>query len=289
MAIPDRPFTKPKDFAYRPEAVAPNGAEVKRPLSWTPRNHQASSWPPGYLFNDRGQQVCGAWNSYKERVCHSASLQDNGRCRAHGGYMTARRGVNSSNWKGGRDANIASILHGRYSPYIPERLLQRYHEAQDDPDLVSVRGELVLITARIQEVLERVDQGEAGRLWLILRGKLQDYRSESDPDLRNALLMDIFQTIDQGASDYMNWQEAVSLTEQRRKLSETETKRLVAMRQHMTIEQATALISALADSINRNVHDPAALAAIRTDLGRLLTVRPSPATGPYTLNGAVSS
>jgi hypothetical protein len=51
------------------------------------------------------------------------------------------------------------------------------------------------------------------------------------------------------------WKEIYALLEQRRKLVETESKRLKDMQQMMTSEQAALLISAVADVIKQNVTD----------------------------------
>ena len=55
-----------------------------------------------------------------------------------------------------------------------------------------------------------------------------------------------------------------------RRLSESESKRLVAMQQMITAEQAMILLSAVVDVVRQNVSDRGVLAAISAGIGRLM-------------------
>lgn len=98
--------------------------------------------------------------------------------------------------------------------------------------------------------------------------------SERDPELLN--LRQEIALIDSRTGQLLElddpdgWPEIVSLIEQRRKLVETERKRLVEMQQMITAEQAAVLIAALTDAVRRHVDDPDALAAIASEFDRLL-------------------
>lgn len=283
QGIPNHKWSWPGThaFHYEPPEFSPSGKRVKRPDHWHSTNSKAS-WPPGYVFNEEGEQVCGYWNFRAEKVCKNNSLHPNGRCRFHGGKSP--RGPANAAWVDGRTQRKSN----RYSAYMPERLLEKYEASEVDPELLSMRGEMALVTARISEILEKVDQGEAGALWFELRELAAEYRDSRDQDERSDLLSKMLATIDQGAQDYMAWQEAASLAETRRKLSETEQKRMVALQQYITAEQATMLIATLGDIVSRNIHDPAILANIRVELAGALTggsgvpYRPSPSAAILT-------
>lgn len=60
--------------------------------------------------------------------------------------------------------------------------------------------------------------------------------------------------------------DLAELIEQRRKLVESEGKRLTAMQQMITIERALALIGRITEAVLRHVDDPAARQAIARDI-----------------------
>ena len=62
----------------------------------------------------------------------------------------------------------------------------------------------------------------------------------------------------------------ISLVEQRRKLVESERRRLVELQQTITVERALVLVGAIAGIIKAHVKDRAMLAAISADLERLV-------------------
>lgn len=179
-------------------------------------------------------------------------------------------GAANGQYTGGANAQRMR-RQGRYDPYLPERLLDRFEQVERDPEILSVRGEMSLMTIRIQDVVERLDQGEAGAFWLQLRERVLEYRTEQDRTVKGRILADIFEAIRQGAEEYIGWQEIQRLAEQRRKLSETEQKRMVQLRQYMTAEQATYLASSLAEIVTRNVTDRTTLDNIRREFAGVLT------------------
>lgn len=66
------------------------------------------------------------------------------------------------------------------------------------------------------------------------------------------------------------WAQVVGLFEQRRKLAESEHKRLVTLKQYVSVEQVYAFIGALGGILREHVTDRRALAAIQRDLSGLL-------------------
>jgi hypothetical protein len=66
------------------------------------------------------------------------------------------------------------------------------------------------------------------------------------------------------------WAQALFLIEQRRKLAESEHKRLATLKQYVSVEQVYAFIGALGGILREHVADRRALAAIQRDLSGLL-------------------
>lgn len=205
------------------------------------------------------KDTCGA-KTKAGTPCKNAPVKGRTRCRLHGGATP--RGMANPNTK-----------HGKYSKYLPARLQAKYEEAESDGDLIALRSELALIDARVIDLVQRVDTGEAGDTWRKL-GRAYDEmvratKAKNTAGMR-AALEQIGDLIDKGKDDYAAWDEVTNLLEQRRKLVETERKRLVEMEQMITSERAMMLVGAVAGVIKAHVSDPKQLAAISRDIGAIL-------------------
>jgi hypothetical protein len=175
-------------------------------------------------------------------------------CQVHGGKTP--RGVASPHYK-----------TGRYSKVLPARLAARYIESQADPRLLELRDDISLLDARLEDLLARVDTGESGALW----GKLLTAKTElasisgtsAEATLkRQALMGYILDLITKGHADHQAWRELGGVLEQRRKLVESERKRLVEMQQVVTSERMVILIGQMVTIIKEHVHDRGILQAI---------------------------
>jgi len=186
----------------------------------------------------------------------------NGKCHLHGGKTPT--GI-----------ALPQTRHGRYSKYLPSRLSEQYEAAKNDPALLELREDIALIDSRLSDLLKRVDTGESGQVWKELSEAYQDLqdamRDNNTLDIQEAL-QTIYGLIEQGNSDYRAWGEIHEVIEQRRRLVESERKRIVEARQTLTVEQAMLMISALTDIIRTHVTDRKILAAISGDINKLVMV-----------------
>lgn len=180
----------------------------------------------------------------------------NGRCRFHGGKTPV--GVSASRFQ-----------HGRYSRDFPSRLIGRYEQALADPEVSSVREEIALVDARTSDCLSRVDSKEAGIHWQAVRKAIADVQGAHDAPTRETAVKQAVDACSLALSDYAAWAEVLDLVERRRKLAETETKRLTAMGQQITAEKAMLLLAAVVDIVRRNVTDPGQLKAISREISAL--------------------
>lgn len=181
-------------------------------------------------------------------------------CRVHGGKTPG--GLASPHWK-----------HGKYSKYLPERLHTRYQEAVNDDDLLALRDEIALTRSRITELLERIDAGESGQLWRLLRRELTAFETaQKDQRVEDAAthLNEIRRLIRQGLADWAIWDDIRSNMETHRRLVESERKRLVDMQQMITAERAFLLVNRIGEIILENVSDRKARTAISKDLNLLV-------------------
>ena len=165
--------------------------------------------------------------------CTAKSKQSQQRCKRH-----ATPGMAVCRLHGGKTpVGLAApgFKTGRYSQYLPTALVDRYVTARTDPELLSLRDEIGLVDTRITEVLTS--------------------------------------TSDSATSLGTVWETLEPLIEQRRKLVESEHKRLHVLHSVITVEQFMVLLSTITEVIKTHVHDREALSAISLDLKRLMSVK----------------
>lgn len=201
---------------------------------------------------------CTARNRRGEQCQHTA-INGTSKCRFHGGASLV--GIASPTFK-----------TGRHSKDLPTRLAARYTEALADPQLLELRDEIALVGTRQGELLTHLDSGLALERWKEAQAAYDSLmaavRAKDSASLQAALHA-LGIALDAGMGDYAVWKELVELIEQRRKLVESEHKRLVAMQQMITAEQAMTLLAVVTDTVRKHVSDPAALAGISADLKKL--------------------
>jgi len=205
---------------------------------------------------------CEAKKKSGDGLCQRNAVAGSNRCALHGGKSL--RGIASPSFK-----------TGRYSKYMPERLVARYFESVDDPELLAMRDDISLVDARMSDLLKRVDTGEAGKTWAELKGAykaLVNFMKASDGVGVKASLDEMNKLINKGYGDYVAWNEVMGSMEQRRKLVESERKRLMDMQQVITVEDTLGLTMRIIDVIKRNVQDKATLYRISGELTKILTI-----------------
>lgn len=215
--------------------------------------------------------------------CTAKSKRSGQRCRGD-----AMVGKNVCYFHGGKSlsgpANPA-YRTGRYSTVLPTRLLAKYEAGRTDSELLALKDELALVDARLGELLARVDSGESGGLWSRLRvlyTSLDAARVSRDAATMATLLQDLGALVRAGAADEETWSQVLPLVEARRKLAETESKRLSQMSLLLSVNEAMVLLSAVSDIVRRAaeahiadaVVQRAFLAAIADGLRRLTNVEP---------------
>lgn len=200
---------------------------------------------------------CGA-KTRDGTPCENAPMP-NGRCRMHGGATPVALA-------------LPQTKSGRYSKYLPQRLLGRYFESLDDQQILHLREEVALLDARLVDLLARVEGGESGKAWGRLAEawtELSTARVVGDRKRMQEAWAELGLVIEAGNTDYAAWQEIQSVIEQRRRLSESERKREIEQQQSVRLDQAMLVVSALITSVKSHA-DPTAFAAISNDFARIL-------------------
>lgn len=207
--------------------------------------------------------------------CKARAKSTGERCRRRAvtGYTVCQVHGAGSPFKG-RPGMVHKRPAGKYSKLLPTRLLALYEEAQSDTELLSLRHDIALLEARVMDMLKRVDTGESGDLWkrtgevvTVLKNAFQD----GDDGAVASAIADLEDLVSHGIEDWGTWREIGAVLERKRKLTDTERKRLVDMQQMITAERALALITAFTQVVKRHVTDTTTLLAISAELGTLLS------------------
>lgn len=161
---------------------------------------------------------------------------------------------------------------GKFSKFLPTRLLSRYQDALNDSELLALRDEIALLDTRLAELISRVNTEESHSSYRSLQKLYVKFeramQGESDGKKRETL-SNLRTAIWDGAADYGIWQDIQVIIENRRRVVESERKRLVEMQQLVTSEQAMMLITALSSVIREHVKDRDALSAISNEFIKL--------------------
>lgn len=195
--------------------------------------------------------VCGAGGR-----CLQNPLVGKLRCKHHGGASTG-----------------PPIKHGRRSKYLPLNLQELVEEALADPDLTSVREDIALVDAMLSDHTQQLEDVTGAAFWRRAQqatARYHDAAADPDGDPEGALGA-LFGVIDEGAKEAEKVGLVLRLVEQRRKLSETEAKRLGILNQYITAREANVLVAALIAAVNRHVADPSVKGRISAELTGLVS------------------
>lgn len=212
---------------------------------------------------------CTAKAKQSGKQCQLPAVPGSTKCRIHGGLTP--RGIASPHFK-----------TGKYSQYMPERLLNRYHEAIADAALLELDHEIALVDSRLADLLFRVDTGEAGKHWKDARKHNDDIQRGLNTDDYGRMLdacKELDRVLGEALTDHEAWMEISTLLDQRRKLVESQRKRMIEQQQMITAEQAMSFVAAVIDSVKRNVTDKAALQMISLDIAKLTAVNATVKSG----------
>ena len=206
--------------------------------------------------------LCGAHSKRTGQPCRARAMP-NGRCNIHGGKSLI--GIASGTFQ-----------TGRWSKHVPTRLAARVAESEADPNLISLRSEIALLDGRIAELLEQVDNSEAGELWKRCKEAMREYDQAKSPESQYEALGSLRFYINEGYKDYMSWMDIRHTIEDRRRLADSERQRLKDMQAMIDAKSVTVLIGQIGLIIRDHVTDRDTLRKIAASIGALT---PSDAQG----------
>ncbi len=185
-------------------------------------------------------------------ACQQPAVSGSARCRMHGGK--ARKGIAHPNYK-----------HGRYSDYMPEKLLHGYRRQLSDSLLLHQRDEIAAIDSMIFEALEKMSQADSPSSWVELRRLWREAtRATDDGDLSSARakMAVIGELIRRGASYFDQREDVLYLMDRRRKVVDSQSRRELQERYVVSLEDANALFRDLAEAVRAEVEDEAVMVRI---------------------------
>lgn len=198
---------------------------------------------------------CKAKAKSTGKRCKRPAMRGMAVCRFHGGMSL--KGAAAPNFK-----------DGRYSKYMPAQLESKYAEALKDPNLVSMRDEIAVITARLQEMFGGINTTSGLDYYhklVNLWGEYTTYGEMGDTDNMARVQGEIGKMILKGESMAQKWEEIIKLIEMRRKLAESEQKRLINMNQMISVERASMFVFKILGIIKKYITDPKTLSSIAYD------------------------
>lgn len=197
-----------------------------------------------------GRAICGA-KTRAGTPCQRSPLAGRTRCKLHGG--ASPRGVASP-----------AFRHGRFSSVMPARLAEAYRRAEADPAGISVAEEMHLLSARQTELLEALDKAAGPAVWREATKAWRAFKKAQaggDVDGMHSAVADL-DAIFAGRVDWSVWSELRETIEGRRRLAETERRRIEAAEAYVTLVEMRAYGAAINAAILESVPDAKARAII---------------------------
>lgn len=203
---------------------------------------------------------CGALTRDGDE-CSNPPMVDRTRCRMHGGATP--RGMASPHYR-----------HGRRARVLPARLQERYEAAAADQDLLSIRQDVALLSALIDDKLEAWAESSQGPDWqqvfnqidlIVSSFRVWDW-TRSEAELRA-----LAESVSERRAESQVVEEVRSLIDQRARLAAQEHRRLVDLHQVLTVEQVVTFASALAQIVREEVADVVAHQRVEERFSRLLS------------------
>ena len=173
--------------------------------------------------------------------------------------------------------SLSGIAHpnfktGRYIKALPDKLAARYLESVNDTELLNMRSDIALIDARIEDLLGSTRQVAYVDLIQNLKkcmSALGVAIEKGDATGISSAIGFLEQTINDGETDLATWDQIVGLLEMRRRLAESERKRLVDMNQMVNTEDAMNLVARLLAAVKETVTDRTQLTRIAHEFDKI--------------------
>ena len=196
---------------------------------------------------------CTATSKRTGEPCRAQAMRGKHLCYHHGGKTPT--GVEAPVYK-----------HGRYSGELPTRLIARYNAAQIDPNILDQRAEIAVLQSRLSELLQRIDEAEAGHWFKRLNKARTRFLAAGTVDKKRERLDTLLLLIEQGADAWMIWDDIARTMEQHRRLVADQVKSDQAADLLISLEKLMLIFGVIREQIHAHVPSRDARAAIAAGL-----------------------
>lgn len=199
------------------------------------------------MTNSQGVPVCGAQRRNETACMSTVICHPSGRCRSHGG--SSPRGV--------ARADRVSL---RDSTSMPSHLQQALDAALEDPEIMALRHEIALTDVNIDQMKrtlgsEMPDTATLKSLVAEVEAIVLLLEADAGTSQRPLRMLQAFsRNLASAYSERRTFREIHEVSEIRRRLSETEQKRIASLRASLNGEQVIALAAAIANVVKENIH-----------------------------------
>lgn len=183
---------------------------------------------------------CTATARHTGQRCGRRVAPDRTTCSNHGGRVP-------------RGSLSVSYKHGKYSNNLPGRLMGAYQASLQDPHVTSMGDALALCDARIDELSGELEDADGpGDVIAKARRELRQALNCKEGEAREGHLVQLEAILGQGAGAEAIWAQIMTAVEQRRRVAETESRRIVSMGQAVPIAKVVEIVGLVCQSF-RNI------------------------------------
>ena len=177
--------------------------------------------------------------------CNAIPIKGKQVCRNHGGESL----------EGAAHPQATTLMHSRK---WPGRLARRAEALAEDPAALSLVPEMALIDDQIAGLLEDLEQGNLGEVWadvLDVAARVRVAQERKDVDGFQAGVRDMLALIEVGDHATAARKELRELIEQRRTLSDTETKRRKTAHDVISTDRMWGIVGNLIQMVSRRARE----------------------------------
>jgi hypothetical protein len=159
---------------------------------------------------------------------------------------------------------------------LPERYQEDYERSLKNPDILGLSRDIAATDARIAELYREMDEGNPAVLWKTLVKGRQDFEAATlagDKVAMGRAMAVVMDTIKNGSPLGATWEEIRTMQDHRRKLVDTERRRIADAQASISADRAMALVAAIVSIFKRHTPDRALWTVIAREIGAL-TARP---------------
>lgn len=215
--------------------------------------------------NGRATRRCQAMSQRSKKQCKKWAITDREVCRSHGGATP--RGIDSANFR-----------HGAYSKDLPARLSRKLDEARSDPQSLSTFNEILVIQARLSDLMEKLKSADSEERWKGARDAFAVYRDEVQSDGIGSVRFQeaeglLFRYFSEGAEEFQLWRNIYEAMHVKTKLTDSYTKRMASQNMLYTHSEITSLLGSILRNIDTLVDSPETRSRIHNSIHRTINLK----------------